>query len=236
MNVLLVEDDRFSRESLTIMLTQFDYVVRSVASGEEAMREFVRNKPDFLITDWLLPDIDGLSLCRRVRDGESDEYTYIVMVTAKNRKEDMLEAMEAGVDDFISKPFHREELKLRVRNGERILMLQQSLESRIRDLETAQAHVQQLQGFLPICSYCKNVRDDTAYWHKIEHYIAERADQLFFSHSICPDCYKEHVVPMEKTYYRADAPEPDEHSNPGSPAESTQAGSGRTLPAPRTSP
>ncbi len=200
MNVLLIEDDRFSRQSLGTMLEQIGYSVRSVGTGTDGMREFVREKPDLVIVDWLLPEIDGIELIRRIRAGESNDYTYIVMVTAKNRKEDMLVAMEAGVDDFLSKPFHREELKMRLRNGERILSLQRTLEGRIRELEEANLHVQTLQGFLPICAYCKSVRNDSDFWEHIEHYIAERAEQLFFSHSICPTCYDTHVKPMEVAF------------------------------------
>jgi phosphoserine phosphatase RsbU/P len=196
MKVLLVEDDRFSRKVLQAMLERFQCEVTAVDCGTEALREFVRNKPDLVLTDWLMPGLDGLSLCRRIREYEDDDYTFVVMVSAKNRKEDVLEAMEAGVDDFLAKPFHREELRLRLRNAERLLNLQRSLAKRITELEDATAHVERLQGFLPICAYCKKVRNDGDFWQQIEHYIAERAEQLFFSHSICPSCYEEHVKPM----------------------------------------
>ncbi|MBI5058274.1 response regulator [candidate division KSB1 bacterium] len=208
MYVLLVEDDRFSRKVLQAMLERFGCEVTAVANGADALREFVRQKPDLVLTDWLMPELDGITLCKRIREYEDGEYTFVVMVSAKNRKEDVLEAMEAGVDDFLAKPFHREELRLRLRNAERILNLQHSLAKRISELEEATAHVERLQGFLPICAYCKNVRNDGDFWQQIEHYIAERAEQLFFSHSICPQCYEKHVKPMEDRLYGLPVCEP----------------------------
>lgn len=202
MNVLVVEDDRYSRETLCQILELFGHASVPAINGRDALRHFVKQKPDIVITDWLMPDTDGIELCKRIRAFEDEDYTFVVMVSAKNRKEDMLQAMEAGVDDFMSKPFHREELRLRLTNAERVLTLQRSLAERIQELEAAREQVQELQGFLPICAYCKNVRNDSDFWQGIEHYISERSDQLVFSHCICPACVEKHVKPMEKSFYQ----------------------------------
>jgi CheY-like chemotaxis protein len=211
MNVMIVEDDRYSRETLCQILELFGHSAVAAMNGREALRLFVKQKPDIIITDWLMPETDGIELCKRIRHDEEEDYTFIVMVSAKNRKEDMVQAMEAGVDDFMSKPFHREELRLRLTNAERILTLQRSLNSRIRDLEAAKAEVAQLQGFLPICAYCKNVRNDSDFWQGIEHYLGERSDQLIFSHCICPACQEKHVKPMEQKFYAPSQPPDSPH-------------------------
>lgn len=215
MNVLVVEDDRYSRESLCQIIELFGHQATPAVNGREALRHFVKQKPDLVITDWLMPDTDGIELCKRIRSFEDADYTFIVMVSAKNRKEDMLQAMQAGVDDFMSKPFHREELRLRLTNAERVLTLQRSLAQRIQELEQAREHVAQLQGFLPICAYCKNVRSDSDFWQGIDHYLAERADQLVFSHCICPDCAEKHVKPMEEKFYQASLADSAAPASPG---------------------
>ena len=138
-----------------------------------------------IVSDWLMPEIDGLELCRRIRARLDSEYTYFILLTSRTADPaNQREAIEAGVDDFLSKPLDLQELWMRLRVSERILRF------------TTQ--VRQLEAFLPICSYCKKVRDDHNYWQQIEAYINERTGSEF-SHSICPDCYNRVILPeLEK--------------------------------------
>ncbi|HVH08711.1 MAG TPA: response regulator, partial [Gemmatimonadales bacterium] len=124
---------------------------------------------------------DGLELCRRVRQERADGYTYFVLLTGRTGKESYLAAMKAGVDDFVTKPLDPEELEARLQVAERILGLRRKL--------------QQLEGLLPICSYCKRIRDDKENWNSLEGYIEKRSDAQF-SHGICPDCHTKHVQPQ----------------------------------------
>jgi hypothetical protein len=94
----------------------------------------------------------------------------------------------------VTKPFNREELRARVQGGARVVELQRSLAERVEELEQALARVKQLQGLLPICSYCKKIRDDRNYWQQVEAYIGEHSEAVF-SHGICPDCFDKFVKP-----------------------------------------
>jgi CheY-like chemotaxis protein len=117
------------------------------------------------------------------------------MLTAKNEKEDVVAGLCAGADDYITKPFNRQELHARIKVGIRIADLQKSVADRVVELELALSRVKQLQGLLPICSYCKKVRDDQNYWQQVDSYISKHSE-VAFSHGICPDCYDHLVEPQ----------------------------------------
>jgi response regulator RpfG family c-di-GMP phosphodiesterase len=102
--------------------------------------------------------------------------------------------LDSGADDYVIKPFDAEELQSRVRVGQRVLDLQRRLADRVRELETALTQVKQLKGLLPICAYCKMVRDDRDYWQQVEEYLCTHTD-VQFSHGICPTCWKDIVEP-----------------------------------------
>jgi CheY-like chemotaxis protein len=150
--------------------------------------------PHLVLLDWSMPHLDGLEVCRRVRQLPQSQSPYIILVTAKGGKEDVVAGLEAGADDYISKPFDPGELKARLLAGVRIVELQRNLAERVDELEAALARVTQLHGLLPICGYCKRIRDDQNYWQQVESYISSHAD-VSFSHGVCPDCYEQRVKP-----------------------------------------
>ena len=120
---------------------------------------------------------------------------YIIILTAKGNKEDIVEGLKNGADDFIIKPFNREELRARVTVGARVVELQEDLANRVEELENALSKVKVLQGLIPICSYCKKIRDDKNYWQQVEAYMGTHSEAKF-SHSVCPDCYTDHIEPQ----------------------------------------
>jgi CheY-like chemotaxis protein len=142
----------------------------------------------------MMPEMDGLKVCRMVRTTPHLHHLYLILLTAKNRKEHIVAGLQAGADDYLTKPFDREELYARVQAGVRIITLQQSLVARVKELEEALARVKQLQGLFPICSYCKKIRNDQNYWQQVEDYLSKHSEAQF-SHSICPDCYEQCVKP-----------------------------------------
>jgi response regulator RpfG family c-di-GMP phosphodiesterase len=139
--------------------------------------------------------MDGVEVCRRVRARNRKQPTYLILLTAKSGQEDLVAGLRAGADDYVVKPFEREELHARLQVGLRIVALQRALADRVAELEDALARVKQLHGMLPICCYCKRIRDDQNYWQQVEAYIAAHAD-VQFSHGICPACFEGVVKPQ----------------------------------------
>jgi len=195
MNILIAEDDPVSRTFLEVTLIKWGYEVIVTHDGNEAWEAFQRKTPTIAILDWMMPGIDGAEVCRRARAVERSIPPYLIMLTAKSEKEDVVQGLCAGAHDYITKPFNRHELHARIKVGFRIAELQRSLADRVVDLEGALSRVKHLQGLLPICSYCKKVRDDDNYWQQVDSYISKHSE-VEFSHGICPDCFDTLVEPQ----------------------------------------
>ncbi len=185
MEMLAVEDDPVAGAVLARTLQKLGHEVVTVIDGASALEALERDPVRVVVSDWVMPGLDGLELCRRVRARAGSEYVYFILLTGKLPSEaNQREAIEAGVDDFLSKPLATQDIWMRLHVAERILRFA--------------TQVRQLEAFLPICGYCKKIRDDRNYWQKIESYINARTG-TDFSHSICPDCYSRIVLPeMEK--------------------------------------
>ena len=125
MKVLIAEDDQDSRELLSWLLEKLGYQVVAVANGKEAWEAFRKGRFRIVILDVLMPEIDGLELCRKIRLHKQSKYTHVIMITALIGKKDYLEGMEAGADDFVTKPFDPDELRARLRVAERIIAFQE---------------------------------------------------------------------------------------------------------------
>lgn len=124
MRVLVVDDDEISRDILAQILDQYGYDVLTAANGREALETLAREDCRLVISDWVMPEVNGTTLCRAIRGGEFSSYIYVILVSARNRRQDVIAGLSAGADDFIPKPFDPEELLVRVRAGERILGLE----------------------------------------------------------------------------------------------------------------
>lgn len=189
MEILIAEDDEVSRRILQVTLAAAGHTVVVTENGAEAWDILEKDdSPPLAILDWMMPGLDGLEVCRRVREKKTDTPVYIIFLTAKANKTDIVQGLGAGANDYILKPFNREELRARVQVGETVVNLQHALAARVGELENALAQVKLLQGILPICSYCKNIRDDQNYWQQLDVYVTSHSEAQF-SHSICPDCY-----------------------------------------------
>jgi DNA-binding response OmpR family regulator len=189
--VLIVDDEPIVRRLHEASLAGWGYQVTSAPGGEQAWEIFQsEDPPELAILDWTMPGMDGLELCTRIRALGREPKPYLIFVTAKARTQDIVTGLGAGADDYIVKPFEREELRARVQVGFRMLALQAALAERVRELEEALTRVKQL----PICSYCKKVRDDRNYWQQVETYIEGHSDAQF-THGICPECREKYVEP-----------------------------------------
>jgi phosphoserine phosphatase RsbU/P len=195
MRVLIAEDDAVSRRLLEATLGKWGYEVIATTDGLQAL-EVLRQPeaPSLAILDWMMPGMDGAEVCSKAREMAKDRLLYIILLTAKGRKEDIVEGLTAGADDYVIKPFDRSELKARINAGERVLRLQAELAARVKELELALANVKLLQGLLPICCYCKKIRNDQNYWQQVDGYIADHSEAQF-THGICPDCRDKIVKP-----------------------------------------
>ena len=127
--------------------------------------------------------MDGPELCRKIRSVKRSDYPYVILLTAKTGKENFLEGMQAGADDYLTKPFDADELKVRLKVAERILSLQ--------------ADVETLRRFLPICAWCNKVRNDKELWQTAEEYLKSHTG-VDFSHSICPECAEKQKTRLTK--------------------------------------
>lgn len=196
MQVLIAEDDVVSRRLLEATLRRWGYEVIVTCDGQQALETLqAPDAPPLAILDWMMPVLDGPQICRQVRALDRLVPAYIILLTAKGTKEDIVNGLEEGADDFMIKPFDRDELKSRIRVGARMVELQQKLAARVRDLTDALTQVRHLQGLLPICSYCKRIRDDQNYWQQVESYLSKHSE-VRFSHGICPECYDIHAKEM----------------------------------------
>jgi phosphoserine phosphatase RsbU/P len=177
MKILLVEDEAVAMDALRAILLAQGHEVACAVDGLDAWQQWERTRYRVILADWLMPRLDGLGLCRKVR-ARPGPYTYFILETVRGDRASFLEAMDAGVDDFIAKPVIGEELVARLKAAERILGLREELE-----------------GLLSICSYCRRLRDDAGSWVPLERYIADRSNAQV-THGICPDCYEKYVKPI----------------------------------------
>jgi phosphoserine phosphatase RsbU/P len=200
--VLIAEDDEVSRQFLAATLRGWGFEVLAVADGAAAWQALAQpdaagepGPPRLAILDWMMPGVDGLELCSRIRHSPAHSGTYLILLTSRGEREDMVRGLRSGADDYLVKPFDREELRARLQVGARVLRLQADLTARVLELEAALHSVRKLQGLLPICAYCKRIRNDQNYWQQVETYISEHT-QAQFTHGICPECFAK-IAPRE---------------------------------------
>jgi sigma-B regulation protein RsbU (phosphoserine phosphatase) len=194
--VLVADDEAVSRTVVAAMLRKGGYDVQLASDGEQAWLALQQpDAPLVAVMDWMMPGIDGLEICRRLRRIDTPTPTYVILLTSRDASADIVEGLRAGADDYVTKPPHEEELLARIAVGARVVALQQTLADRLRRLEEALSKVKQLQGLLPMCSYCKRIRDDQNYWQQVESYMSVHSG-VQFSHSYCPECFDKYVQPQ----------------------------------------
>jgi DNA-binding response OmpR family regulator len=175
----VVEDDPVSSIILKAVLEKLGYETVITRDGNEAWDEFNKEPVRLIVSDWMMPGMDGLALCEKVRARSQTLYTYFILLTAnRTSPENYALATAAGVDDFLTKPLDREAIRMRLAVAERILKYT--------------AEIRQLQEMIPICTYCHKVRDEHDYWDRVESYIQKETGSRF-SHGACPECYEKEM-------------------------------------------
>ncbi|MBE2212516.1 MAG: response regulator [Opitutaceae bacterium] len=176
LHIVIAEDDVVTRRLVEKILRDEGHDVVALASGQEAWDHLAHHPVQVIVSDWNMPDMDGLDLCRRVRALPRETYTYFILITSASRTTPNIHAaVAAGVDDFLSKPVNPVEIWMRLHVASRILGFA--------------GQVRQLESLIPICSYCKKVRDDANLWQGVDHYLAQQTGRDL-SHCICPECYR----------------------------------------------
>jgi DNA-binding response OmpR family regulator len=188
MKILIAEDDVTSRTVLTGVLKRRGHAVTVTVDGAEVWQALQQPEaPRLVILDWMMPEIDGAEILRRVRAVPTDRPPYIIMLTSKDAKADIIAGLEAGANDYLAKPFDPGELLARVEVGRRLLEMQDALAAKVEELRLALDQIKTLRGIVPICANCKKIRDDKGYWSQVEVYVRNHTEARF-SHGICPEC------------------------------------------------
>ena len=186
--LLLAEDDARYRRILSHYLASWGFAVTLAQDGLEARAVLTGDDaPAMALVDWMMPGLEGPEVCKQVRALADRPYTYIILLTAKADKGEVAAGFEAGADDYVTKPCDMIELRARLKVGTRMVTLERTLAQQVDTLQHALDHVRQLKELLPICAWCKRVRDDKDYWHSIEEYLHVHTG-TDFTHGICPHC------------------------------------------------
>ncbi len=196
LQILVADDEPVSRTVVGAMLKKAGYVVSYAPDGEQAWERLNGpTSPALALLDWEMPGLQGPEIVERIRSQQTPTPTYIILLTSRDSSADIVRGLRAGADDYVTKPANEDELIARVNVGARFVQLQAALAERVRSLEEALANVRALQTLLPMCAYCKSIRNDQNYWEKVETYFTQHSG-VSFTHSYCPSCYDRYVRPQ----------------------------------------
>ena len=196
--VLVVEDDVYLQKILHKRLVTEGYEVECAADGRDGMKRIVSFDPLLVISDWMMPHVDGLELCQSVKTGLREEAPYFILLTAKSEISDKLLALETGADDYLIKPCEPAEILARVKAGLRQVLVARELRQALArleeargQLETSRAEAKALADLL-LCPFCKRVRESEGAWEELDRYLDERG-LVRFGAGICNECHHEHA-------------------------------------------
>lgn len=214
--ILVVEDDPFFQRVLLKRLASDGYRVLSANDGREGMKAIVSFEPDLVISDWMMPEVDGLELCQSVKTGLGEAAPYFILLTAKGEISNKLLGLETGADDYLVKPCDQGEIMARVRAGLRIVVLAQELRATVAKLEalapgssgSAPGGSGRAPGGsgpalagsghgpvtseppLPLCADCRQVQAPDGTWMPLETWL-EKARGMRFVPGTCPHCRRD---------------------------------------------
>jgi len=194
--VLYVEDDDVTRGALGASLERIVESLILAESGAAGLAAFARHSPDLVITDVAMPGMTGLAMAKEIK--RTHPHIPVIVTTAYSDTQYLLDAIDLGIDGYVMKPVEFDRVFELVRRGLSVVQHEREaarhrLEEQrlVSELQQALAEVKRLSGIIPVCSYCKSVRDDAGYWASVEQYLTDHSEAQF-SHGICPKCLAQH--------------------------------------------
>ena len=187
--ILIVEDEPAIADNVAYALKSDGMEAHCVGTGRAALDAHDALAPALIILDVGLPDMSGVDCAHGLRRVSAS--VRLVLVTGYSVGTGLASQLDPGDFDALTKPFDPEDLRARMAVGRRIIDLQEALQAKVRELADERGHVRQLQGLLPICMFCKKIRDDESTWHQLEAYIAKHSGANF-THSLCGECMTTH--------------------------------------------
>jgi phosphoserine phosphatase RsbU/P len=198
MKILIAEDEYITRLMVQVSLEKWGYRVDCVSDGREAWEALQKpDAPQIAILDWEMPGLDGVEVCRRVKELEKETPVYVILLTGRDSKNDILQGFDMGADDYMTKPFDDNELRARVRVAERLVEIQISLAESVDELRFVLDQMESLQGALPVCSTCHKIQGSDDSWVSLDKAVEEQSEPRFMYIS-CPECSKK-SNPQQKT-------------------------------------
>lgn len=174
--ILIVDDNPHNIKVLGATLEGEEYQVAVAMNGPEGIEFAIREKPDLILLDVMMPDMNGFEVCRQLKESFEAKHIPVIFITARSEVEDIVRGFKVGAVDYIKKPFNSAELLARVHTH--------------IELKKAREEIQTLRGIIPICARCKKIRNDTGFWEQVEFYIQKHSEARF-SHGLCPHCMDE---------------------------------------------
>ena len=191
MKILIAEDEFTTRMMVQVCLENWGYRVESVTNGNDAWAALQKpDAPHIAILDWEMPELDGVEVCRRVKEMDAINPPYILLLTSRDSKTDIVKGFDAGADDYMTKPFNDNELRARVRVAERLVRTQSSLSESVAELKEALNQVEMLENGVEVCRECQKIFSPyDGEWHGLGDILGNDADPRFVANT-CPGCVK----------------------------------------------
>lgn len=201
--ILIIDDDQNQRKTLTDIVAAKGYETLVAADGAAGLAVLQENPVNLVLTDLGLPDISGIDILSKVKTLYPD--IQVIILTGIATVDSAVEATNLGAFSYLRKPYDIDQLLLQIQRAlekqrveEELRLSRQLLEDKVTELEATLARVKQLEGILPICMYCKKIRDDKEEWQQMEEYISQHSEANF-SHGLCPECYKQQLNEFKAT-------------------------------------
>lgn len=188
-NIVLIDDEVDYANMLRIRLESVGYNPSIFSDPLEGIMHIQKDPPDLILLDINMPGMDGLEMCKRLKESEKTRDVPVIFLTARVESQDVVRGFEVGGVDYITKPVNAQVLLARVKTHVSLKKAHDEQKVLIQQLQESLSEIKTLTGLLPMCAHCKKIRDDKGYWEKVEVYIEDHSEAEF-SHGICPDCIK----------------------------------------------